>query len=327
MQLSYKCTKSKIFAFTLGLLSMVALAPSSTAQHAVPQFAQYKNANQSGLQLIAQRPPFADGDQGFRRRRGGGRLDNNAFTTSPDFDGRGRGGSMSGRFKKYMNNDQMNNDFGGRGGRGGGGGMRRKMQQRLQQMPAEQRQLFMQKMQGMSKQERQQFFRQMRSRGGGEGFPGAKRSRNRGPHVREHRSRRGGRSRAGKMRGGRQWFGRKPIDLGRLNLSQKQKTKIQKMRQANAMRARSVNKKLKMRRTRMKEMMFDPTATRAQILKERAAYSQLRNQADEIMLNDFLDIRSVLTKKQLNHLPEIKPGRRRSAPPKAPAIGSESPGL
>lgn len=241
----------------------------------------------------------------------------------------GGAGNMSGRFRKYM---QAGDEFPGAGGGGPdngtrGGGMRRRLQEKLQ---------------GMSPDERRQFVQQLRQRrgqgggdmppgvmpdvgpgqgqgpggagqgGGGEMIPGGDLRRG----LREHNAmgggpgRAGSRARSGGMQGGRQWFGRQPIRLDRLNLSEKQKQRIQAMRQGNATRAREVNKQLRSKRAHLKEMLFDPGASQAQILEQQAQYSSLRNQADEIMLNDFLGIRSVLTKEQLDRLPEIKPGTR-----------------
>lgn len=241
----------------------------------------------------------------------------------------GGAGNMSGRFRKYM---QAGDEFPGAGGGGPdngirGGGMRRRFQEKLQ---------------GMSPDERRQFVQQLRQRrgqGGGDMLPGAMPDvapgQGQGPGgaghggggemipggdmrrgLRGHNAmgggpgRAGSRNRSGGMQGGRQWFGRQPIRLDRLNLSEKQKQRIQAMRLGNATRAREVNKQLRSKRAHLKEMLFDPGASQAQILEQQAEYSNLRNQADEIMLNDFLGIRSVLTKEQLDRLPEIKPGTR-----------------
>ncbi len=212
-------------------------------------------------------------------------------------------GPMSQRFQKYMPDD--GGVPGGPGGDGmRGGGMRR----RFQNLPPEQQQRLKERLQGMSRDERRQFIQQMRQRGGQQ--PGM----NLGPESRPRRPGPGpgasGRGRRGSMQGGRQWFGRKPIRLDVLNLSDEQKSKIQQMRQENSVRARRVNKDLRAKRSRLKEMLFDPGATKKQILDQQASYNSLRSQADDIMVNDFLGIRSVLTKEQLKRLPEIKPGRR-----------------
>lgn len=280
----------------------------------------FKNSAYSSSRLIAQR----DIDDSNR-------LDGRVYSVQSGAEPNaspGGAGSMSGRFRKYM---QTGDEFPGAGGGQDngirGGGMRRRLQEKLQ---------------GMSPDERRQFVQQLRQRrglGGGNippdampdvgtgqgpgpgGAGGAGRSEvlpgndmRRG--LREHNTMSGGpgragsRTRSGGMQGGRQWFGRQPIRLDRLNLSEKQKQRIQAMRQGHATRAREVNKQLRSKRAHLKEMLFDPGASQAQILEQQAEYSNLRNQADEIMLNDFLGIRSVLTKEQLDRLPEIKPGTR-----------------
>ena len=318
----------------LAALSVVLTAFSVTPIEALDlkdvSFRGFQNAAYGGSgsnRLIAQRNTDESNrlDGRVYSMQGGGEPD-----VSP-----GGAGNMSGRFRKYM---QAGDELPGGGGQDNGfrgGGMRR----RFQGMSPEARQQIQEKLQGMSPDERRQFVQQMRQRrgqggpgampgsasspsprpglGGGDGgggremLPGGDMRRG----LREQSGasgpgRGGSRARPGGMQGGRQWFGRQPIRLDRLNLSEKQKQRIQTMRQGNATRAREVNKQLRSKRAHLKEMLFDPGASQEQILEQQAQYSTLRNQADEIMLNDFLGIRSVLTKEQLNRLPEIKPGTR-----------------
>lgn len=279
MRLSSRLKKYRLAALAFGLLSVLTLSPPAVAQD-----------NRSGFDMPG--------------RRGGGDAFLMQENPGPQGGGRPRG-PMSERFRKYMQDDNgMPGDPGAGDFRGGG------MRKRFQNLPPEQQQRLRERLQGMSREERRQFVQQMRRRGG-QGAPmrpqGMQQGmRNGRPQMNPGGTRRNGRS----MKGGRQWFGRKPIRLDKLNLTDDQKARIQKMRQVNSARARKVNLQLRSKRSRLKEMLFDPAATEKQILSQQASYNTLRKQADDIMLNDFLGIRSVLTKEQLNRLPEIKPGRR-----------------
>lgn len=56
--------------------------------------------------------------------------------------------------------------------------------------------------------------------------------------------------------------------------------------------------------------MFDPASTGKQLLDKRQELRALLDEAETLMLNDFIAMRSVLTAEQLRHLPELKPGAR-----------------
>lgn len=116
----------------------------------------------------------------------------------------------------------------------------------------------------------------------------------------------GPRGGAAPLRGGK-FFGREPLDLTVLNLTPEQKAKIQTMRAANGKKARAIRADLKVRRDQFRDMLFDPTATNEQILETRKAVNKLQTQAEDVMLNDFLGIRKLLTKEQLELLPQVRP--------------------
>lgn len=98
-----------------------------------------------------------------------------------------------------------------------------------------------------------------------------------------------------------------PLDLRPLNLTEEQKQKIQTTRKTTAESMRQVRTNLKAMRTELKDMMFDPKATDAQIKQKRQELRNLQDKMDELLVNDFLKMRAVLTKDQLSHLPEVKP--------------------
>lgn len=116
----------------------------------------------------------------------------------------------------------------------------------------------------------------------------------------------------GKMGGGMSG-GMGPIDLRPLNLSEEQKQKIQTTRQATAESVRQIRTNLKTVRAELKDMMFDPKASDAQIRNKRQEVRALQDKMDELLVNDFLKMRAVLSKEQLSHLQEAKPqGRSRA---------------
>jgi hypothetical protein len=67
--------------------------------------------------------------------------------------------------------------------------------------------------------------------------------------------------------------------------------------------------------------MFDPASTGKQILDKRQELRALQDEAETLMLNDFIAMRSVLTAEQLKHLPELKPGARVAQRPGEPGTG------
>ncbi len=105
-------------------------------------------------------------------------------------------------------------------------------------------------------------------------------------------------------------FGTNPLNLGPLNLTTEQRDKIQTMRKESSKKARSLRSSLKAKRAEMRDLMFDPKATNKQILKARDQARRLHEQADDLMVQDFLAIRNLLTAEQKRHLPDIKPNRQ-----------------
>lgn len=113
-------------------------------------------------------------------------------------------------------------------------------------------------------------------------------------------------------RSGRHWdhFGPGPLDLTPLNLTPEQKQKIQEIRKQTGLKTRNLRKLLKEKRGEMRDAMFDPTITDAQLREKHKAVSRLHQKAEEAMFDDFLSIRGLLTPEQKKHLPEVKPPLR-----------------
>ena len=107
--------------------------------------------------------------------------------------------------------------------------------------------------------------------------------------------------------------GRKTLDLSLLNLTDEQKAKIQKMRQQASPRARELRSKLLSGGQELKDMMFDPSISDDSIRAKSRELRKLHEQAEDMKLDNFLSIRSVLTPEQRKRLPEVKPQGPRSA--------------
>ncbi|MCC6977790.1 MAG: Spy/CpxP family protein refolding chaperone [Candidatus Melainabacteria bacterium] len=107
--------------------------------------------------------------------------------------------------------------------------------------------------------------------------------------------------------------GRKSLDLTPLNLTEEQKAKIQKMRQQATPRARELKGKLLAGGQELKDMMFDPSVSDDSIRAKSRELRKLHEQAEDMKIDNFLSIRSVLTPEQRKRLPEVKPQGPRSA--------------
>jgi Spy/CpxP family protein refolding chaperone len=108
-------------------------------------------------------------------------------------------------------------------------------------------------------------------------------------------------------------FRTNPLNLTPLNLTAEQKDKIQAMRKESSKKARAIHAALKAKRGEMCDLMFNPESTNSEILKMRNEVRKLHEQADDLMVQDFLAIRTLLTPEQKKHLPEIKPVHKESA--------------
>jgi Spy/CpxP family protein refolding chaperone len=257
------------------------------------------------------------------------------------------GGSMSDRIGRYMDNGE------GPGAGEQGVGMRRRLRERFEQMPEEKKRQILQRMKerrggGVGFMDRpgggppgdgppgggpfsglpEAPFGGPMTGGGpltdgegggpamGRGAMGGRGGMGGGRGVRNYR--RGG---MGKMGGGAGLLGRGPMDFSALNLSEEQKTKIQTMRGDNSVKSKKLMSLLRDKRKEMQSILFDPAASQKEIMKKRDELRSLRNQQEDLMLNDFLGIRGVLTKEQLQQLPQVSGRGRRalgSAPPGPP---------
>lgn len=113
--------------------------------------------------------------------------------------------------------------------------------------------------------------------------------------------------------GGANVFGRKALDLTSLNLSPEQKQKIQEMRGQLAPKTRELRKQLNAKRMELRDMMFEANAGDDQVRAKRKEVRQLQDKVEDMQLNDFLGIRSVLTPDQRQKLTDLKPGNKFAA--------------
>lgn len=98
------------------------------------------------------------------------------------------------------------------------------------------------------------------------------------------------------------------LDLTPLGLNQDQKARIAKLREQTKVKSREMRKSLMTKQLEMRKLIFDPTATEAQIRASRKSMRTAQDQLDEINLNDILSIRAMLTPDQKKKLPQCMPG-------------------
>lgn len=99
----------------------------------------------------------------------------------------------------------------------------------------------------------------------------------------------------------------KPLDFSQLGLTDDQKAKIKAMRSKTQGKAKDLQQSIRDKRLEMRDLLFDPDATEQQIRAKKNELRQMQDQAETLMIDDFLGIRSVLTAEQKQKLPSIKP--------------------
>lgn len=316
-------------SLTVGVSLVGAITILNSQQVFADSVSESKAPAAAGTVLLAQSPQSDDAS------------DEKNGTVSGGAAGKSNSG-MSDRLRKYMGEDGPPPGGPGRPpgpprpGQGPddvGGGGRERMRQMFQQMPPEKRDQILQEMKE----------RRMRKRGvsdgansggtdnrfmnGPEGGPdGGPAFGGRGSGT-EYGFKRGGSRRnfGGPgdrgMKGGK-LFGREPLDLTVLNLTADQKAKIQSMRTVDGQKSRQIQAELRQRRDKFKDMLFDPAATPEQIMSTHKEINKLQSQTQDIMLNDFLGIRKLLTKEQLELLPQVRPDESRRP---SPRLGAKVP--
>ena len=119
---------------------------------------------------------------------------------------------------------------------------------------------------------------------------------------------------------------RGPLDLSQLNLTDEQKTRITDQRGKSKGQAKELQGTIKAKRLEMRDMMFDPAFSPEQIRAKRQELRKVQDQAELLMLNDFLSMRSVLTPDQLKKLrPNVAARGRGIANAAAAPVTSSSP--
>ncbi|MCW5824020.1 MAG: periplasmic heavy metal sensor [Cyanobacteria bacterium TGS_CYA1] len=184
--------------------------------------------------------------------------------------------------------------------------------QKMMNMPPEKRELFMQRLR--ERRQGQEFPAQqfMQELPGGQGAPG-------GPGIGNFQGREQFANQRGGMRkrpggGGRQGFGfgGRALDLSQLNLTEKQKSDILTMRAKHSEQAKSIQKNLRGKRMELRNMLFSPDLNRKALQEKRNELRGLQNQIDDIMIDDFLGVRSVLNEDQIKRLAETNlPNQKR----------------
>lgn len=103
-------------------------------------------------------------------------------------------------------------------------------------------------------------------------------------------------------------FGR-PLDLSILGLSDEQKEKITNLRKNLAPNARKIRQELKSKRDELRVLMFDPKASDLALKSKQREIHKLQEKLEDLQLDDFIQMRAVLTPEQKQKLPELKPTR------------------
>ncbi len=103
------------------------------------------------------------------------------------------------------------------------------------------------------------------------------------------------------------------LDLTPLNLTEQQKSRIQSLHEQARGQAKDIRKRLALKQLKLRDLLFSPDATDAQILAARRDMRELQDKMDELNVKDMLAIRGVLTPEQKAKLPIIMPGRRETA--------------
>lgn len=100
-------------------------------------------------------------------------------------------------------------------------------------------------------------------------------------------------------------MGRSALDLSHLNLSDEQKTRITALRSKTRGKGKEIMLSIKAKRTELRELMFDPSISAAQIKAKAAELRNLVTDMEANKLDDFLAIRSTLNPDQVK---KLRPG-------------------
>jgi Spy/CpxP family protein refolding chaperone len=101
-------------------------------------------------------------------------------------------------------------------------------------------------------------------------------------------------------------FGRGPLDLTPLGLTDDQKQKIAQMHTENATKMRDLLKKRHELSGQMRDTMLGADVTETQIKAKRDEVRQVQEKLEDLRLNDFLAIRAILTPEQKLKLKDVK---------------------
>ena len=128
--------------------------------------------------------------------------------------------------------------------------------------------------------------------------------------------------------GGGSMFGKGPLDLTALNLTDDQKQKIAQMHADNGQKMRELMRKRGELSGQMRDVMFQADSTEGQIKAKRDEVRQIQEKLEDLRLNDFLSIRSILTPEQKLKLKEVKIANKHNegdGPPGGPPKRAEGP--
>jgi Spy/CpxP family protein refolding chaperone len=119
-------------------------------------------------------------------------------------------------------------------------------------------------------------------------------------------------------------LGRMALDLSMLNLTEDQKNKIKTIRGRNAARAKELRQSLGANGGEFRGLIFSESATNDQITSKRDEMRPLKDELENLRLNDLLAIRGVLTSEQRKKWAESRPPEHKSHPRGGSAGDSET---
>ncbi len=97
------------------------------------------------------------------------------------------------------------------------------------------------------------------------------------------------------------------LDFSMLNLSDEQKSKIKAIRGRNAARAKELRQSFVVKGKEFRDLIFSETATNEQVTAKRDEFKAVKDELDNLRLNDLLAIRAVFTPEQRKKWAESKP--------------------
>ena len=96
--------------------------------------------------------------------------------------------------------------------------------------------------------------------------------------------------------------GNKMDFLSKLNLTQDQKNKLDKQKEASKAKLKDVRKQLITEHEKLMSLMFDPKSTKEQLYQQQEKVSAIKNQMEKARIDDIVAMKEILTPEQKEQL-------------------------